>query len=190
MRSSPRGRGPAGHRRRRAVQPHVRVRGPGVVACSGHAVAAGALLLLGADYRVGARGELPHRPDRDRRSAWCCPAGRSSSRGSGSRRATSSRRRSGRGCTTPTARPTPASSTRSSSPTMLAAAATAEAQRWAELPARRVPRPGAHEPRRAARPPGRRDRRGPGPDASTSRRDVPDPPDRRVRSEAERRPPA
>jgi enoyl-CoA hydratase/carnithine racemase len=29
---------------------------PVVVACSGHAVAAGALLLLGADYRVGARG--------------------------------------------------------------------------------------------------------------------------------------
>jgi enoyl-CoA hydratase len=29
---------------------------PVIVACSGHAVAAGALLLLGADYRVGARG--------------------------------------------------------------------------------------------------------------------------------------
>ena len=29
---------------------------PVVVACTGHAVAAGALLLLGADYRVGARG--------------------------------------------------------------------------------------------------------------------------------------
>src|SRR5205814_8910927 len=31
---------------------------PVVVACTGHAVAAGALLLLGADYRVGARGEF------------------------------------------------------------------------------------------------------------------------------------
>src|ERR671937_275495 len=31
---------------------------PIVVACTGHAVAAGALLLLGADYRVGARGEF------------------------------------------------------------------------------------------------------------------------------------
>jgi enoyl-CoA hydratase len=30
---------------------------PIVVACTGHAIAAGALLLLGADYRVGARGE-------------------------------------------------------------------------------------------------------------------------------------
>jgi enoyl-CoA hydratase len=29
---------------------------PVIVACTGHAVAAGALLLLGADYRVGARG--------------------------------------------------------------------------------------------------------------------------------------
>ena len=31
---------------------------PVVVACTGHAIAAGALLLLGADYRVGARGEF------------------------------------------------------------------------------------------------------------------------------------
>jgi enoyl-CoA hydratase len=31
---------------------------PIVVACSGHAVAAGALLLLGADYRVGAMGDF------------------------------------------------------------------------------------------------------------------------------------
>jgi enoyl-CoA hydratase len=31
---------------------------PVIVACTGHAVAAGALLLLGADYRVGARGEF------------------------------------------------------------------------------------------------------------------------------------
>jgi enoyl-CoA hydratase len=31
---------------------------PVIVACSGHAIAAGALLLLGADYRVGARGEF------------------------------------------------------------------------------------------------------------------------------------
>src|SRR6266550_8161174 len=31
---------------------------PVVIACSGHAVAAGALLLLGADARVGARGEF------------------------------------------------------------------------------------------------------------------------------------
>jgi enoyl-CoA hydratase len=31
---------------------------PVVVACSGHAVAAGALLLLGADYRVGAQGSF------------------------------------------------------------------------------------------------------------------------------------
>jgi enoyl-CoA hydratase len=31
---------------------------PVVVACSGHAIAAGALLLLGADARVGARGEF------------------------------------------------------------------------------------------------------------------------------------
>jgi enoyl-CoA hydratase len=29
-----------------------------LVACPGHAVAAGALLMLGADYRVGARGEF------------------------------------------------------------------------------------------------------------------------------------
>jgi enoyl-CoA hydratase/carnithine racemase len=31
---------------------------PVIVACTGHAVAAGALLLLGADYRVGARGQF------------------------------------------------------------------------------------------------------------------------------------
>lgn len=31
---------------------------PVVVACTGHAIAAGALLLLGADYRVGARGDF------------------------------------------------------------------------------------------------------------------------------------
>jgi enoyl-CoA hydratase len=31
---------------------------PVIVACTGHAVAAGALLLLGADYRVGARGDF------------------------------------------------------------------------------------------------------------------------------------
>jgi enoyl-CoA hydratase len=31
---------------------------PVIVACTGHAIAAGALLLLGADYRVGARGEF------------------------------------------------------------------------------------------------------------------------------------
>ena len=31
---------------------------PVIVACSGHAIAAGALLLLGADYRIGARGEF------------------------------------------------------------------------------------------------------------------------------------
>jgi enoyl-CoA hydratase len=31
---------------------------PVIVACSGHAVAAGALLLLGADYRVGALGDF------------------------------------------------------------------------------------------------------------------------------------
>ena len=31
---------------------------PVIVACSGHAVAAGALLLLGADYRVGTRGDF------------------------------------------------------------------------------------------------------------------------------------
>jgi enoyl-CoA hydratase len=31
---------------------------PVIVACNGHAIAAGALLLLGADYRVGARGEF------------------------------------------------------------------------------------------------------------------------------------
>ena len=31
---------------------------PVVVACPGHAVAAGALLMLGADYRVGVRGEF------------------------------------------------------------------------------------------------------------------------------------
>ena len=31
---------------------------PVVVACTGHAIAAGALLLLGADVRVGARGEF------------------------------------------------------------------------------------------------------------------------------------
>ena len=31
---------------------------PVIVACTGHAVAAGALLLLGADYRIGARGEF------------------------------------------------------------------------------------------------------------------------------------
>jgi enoyl-CoA hydratase len=31
---------------------------PVVVACSGHAIAAGALLLLGADARIGARGEF------------------------------------------------------------------------------------------------------------------------------------
>ena len=31
---------------------------PVVVACSGHAIAAGALMLLGADARVGARGEF------------------------------------------------------------------------------------------------------------------------------------
>ena len=29
---------------------------PVVIACSGHAVAAGALLLLGADVRIGSRG--------------------------------------------------------------------------------------------------------------------------------------
>ena len=29
-----------------------------IVACPGHAVAAGALLLLGADYRIGARGDF------------------------------------------------------------------------------------------------------------------------------------
>jgi enoyl-CoA hydratase len=31
---------------------------PVIVACSGHAIAAGALMMLGADYRVGARGEF------------------------------------------------------------------------------------------------------------------------------------
>jgi enoyl-CoA hydratase len=31
---------------------------PVIVACTGHAVAAGALLLLGADYRIGARGDF------------------------------------------------------------------------------------------------------------------------------------
>jgi enoyl-CoA hydratase len=31
---------------------------PVIVACTGHAVAGGALLLLGADYRVGARGDF------------------------------------------------------------------------------------------------------------------------------------
>jgi enoyl-CoA hydratase len=31
---------------------------PVIVACPGHAIAAGALMLLGADYRVGARGEF------------------------------------------------------------------------------------------------------------------------------------
>jgi enoyl-CoA hydratase len=31
---------------------------PVIVACTGHAVAAGALLMLGADYRVGARGDF------------------------------------------------------------------------------------------------------------------------------------
>ena len=57
---------------------------PVVVACTGHAIAAGALLLLGADERIGARGAFRHRPDRDRSSAWCCRGGRSSSRRSGS----------------------------------------------------------------------------------------------------------
>jgi enoyl-CoA hydratase/carnithine racemase len=31
---------------------------PVIVGCTGHAIAAGALLLLGADYRIGARGEF------------------------------------------------------------------------------------------------------------------------------------
>ena len=57
MRVGPRGRGPARHRRRRAVHAACSAREvPVVVACTGHAVAAGALLLLGADDRVGARG--------------------------------------------------------------------------------------------------------------------------------------
>ena len=53
---------------------------PVVIACSGHAVAAGALLLLGADARIGARG------------AFACLPANSSSRPSAPR------------CTTPTAR--------------------------------------------------------------------------------------
>ena len=65
---------------------------PVVIACTGHAVAAGALLLLGADERIG------------------CPSGRPSSRVNGSRRVTSRSRRSARGCTTPTAPRRPDSS--------------------------------------------------------------------------------
>ena len=93
------GRRPARDRRRRA-DPHVCSAAiPVVVACSGHAVAAGALLLFGADARIAPRG-VPHRPDRD--AARHGAAGRRPSwPGSGSRRASSRSRPSAPRCTTP-----------------------------------------------------------------------------------------
>ncbi len=107
---------------------------PVVIACTGHAVAAGALLLLGADVRIGVRGAfriglieteiglvLPRwaaELARERLVATPLPA------------------RDGRcaRCTTPTARPKPASSTRWWMPTGSTRAALEAARRWAELP--------------------------------------------------------
>ena len=107
---------------------------PVIVACPGHAIAAGALLLLGADARVGARGAfriglietqlgmvLPR---------WAVELAqerlsmRHFQRGDGRRADLRPRRR----------RSTRDSSTRSCAPEELADAALAEAKRWAELP--------------------------------------------------------
>ena len=98
--------------------PHVRIaRSRSIVACSGHAVAAGALLLLGADERVGARGAfrigLIETADRHGAAAVGGRAGA----GAALAAALPAAPRSAPGCTTPTAPPTPASSTRWSTPT-------------------------------------------------------------------------
>ena len=173
MRVGAGGGGQARDRRRRALHPHVRLaRCRSSSRAPGHAVAAGALLLLGADERIGARGEfriglietqigmvLPRwAVELAAGAALDAPLpGRD-----GRRRDLRPRRRAS----------TPDSSTRSCRAEALAAAAATEAAALGRAAARRVPGPGADVPGRAARPPGRRDRRRPGPEPSTSRRPV------------------
>jgi len=84
---------------------------PGVIACTGHAVAAGALLLLGADVRIGAQGAFRIGLI-ETEIGLVLPAGRASWRANASRAGTCSVRRSAPRCTPPTARPRPVSSTR------------------------------------------------------------------------------
>ena len=96
---------------------------PVVVACTGHAIAAGALLLLGADARIGARGEFRIGLI-ETSSAWCCRGGRSSSREERLSKRHFQDATVGARIYDPDGRgSTPASSTRSSQPEALAEAA-------------------------------------------------------------------
>ena len=107
---------------------------PVVVACTGHAIAAGALLLLGADWRVGAAGEfriglietqlgmvLPR---------WAVELSEERL----SRRHFQQATVAARDLRPEGRRSTPASSTSSSSPTRVRDEALAEAERLAALP--------------------------------------------------------
>ena len=141
---------------------------PVVIACSGHAVAAGALMLLGADERVGARGEfriglieteigmvLPvwaaelARERLSPRQLQIATVGAKMYDPDGALEAGYPRRggrpRSARG-----------DGLRGRGP-------------LGQAPAGRLPRPGAREPGRGARPPRRRDRGRPGPGLRRSR---------------------
>ena len=164
MRVGRRGRGPARHRRRRAVHPPVRrPRCPVIVACTGHAVAAGALLLLGADYRDrrarASSASASSRPS----SAWCCRAGRSSWREERLSPRHFQHATVGARMYDPDGAADAGFLDTVVAPDALAAAAAAEAQYWAGLPRGAYRGQVLDEPGRPARPARRRDRRRSGP---------------------------
>ncbi len=134
---------------------------PVIVACPGHAVAAGALLMLGADYRVGARGDfriglieteigmvLPR---------WAVELARERISVRHFQQATVGAR-----MYDPDGAVEAGLLDAVVEPDAVTDAARTEARPVGGLPARCLPGPGPHEPRRAAGPPGRRDRRRPG----------------------------
>ena len=107
---------------------------PVVVACTGHAIAAGALLLLGADYRVGAAGEfrigLIETQTRDGAAA----VGDRVQRGAAEPPPLPAGDGRARGSTTPTAAVDAGFLDATAPPDQVLAATLEEAERWAALP--------------------------------------------------------
>ena len=142
---------------------------PVVVACTGHAIAAGALLLLGADARIGARGAfriglietqigmvLPR---------WAVELAQERLSQRHFQDATVGAR-----IYDPDGAVDAGFLDAVVAPEALADAAAAEAAALGRAAAGRLPGPGADEPGRAARPPRRGHRRRPGPGLRGARR--------------------
>ena len=136
---------------------------PVIVACSGHAVAAGALLLLGADYRVGARGEFQIGLIETQIGMVLPAVGGRVGRASGCRSRHFQQATVGARMYDPDGAADAGFLDDVVAPDALGTPPRAEAQYWAGAAPRRVPRPSADEPGRPARPARRGGRRRPGP---------------------------